>query len=397
MKIYLDKNVCEAAKERIAYILDEFPNFGVWFSGGKDSTVTLNMVLDVAEQMNRLPVPVCFVDQEAEWDAVVRYTRDVMSDPRVKPYWLQVPIRLFNATSMENPWLNCWEEGHEWMREKEDISIKENIYGTDRFGKMFPAFLEKEYPNQRVAYFSGVRAEESPNRASGLTVGQTYKHITWGKVQNKKYDQYTFYPLYDWGWRDIWKAIHDNQWQYCTIYNEFFRYGISPYKMRVSNLHHETAVDQLYYLQEMEGDTWDKLTNRLKGINQTRHIAKRQMFSVTKLPYMFGDWKEYRDYLVGKLIQTEERQAMFRKKFKWMDTKFEDMALPEDRHKNEITCLLANDYHFTKLDNFLGRPETVNFLKHKRGKQINWGLPEMYLKYIKLEQRGINGSEQPSG
>tara|TARA_B100001564_G_C20667887_1_gene684685 strand:- start:5258 stop:5623 length:366 start_codon:yes stop_codon:yes gene_type:complete len=121
------------------------------------------------------------------------------------------------------------------------------------------------------------------------------------------------------------------------------------------------------------------------------------MFSVNKLPYMFGDWKEYRDYLVDKLIQTEERQAMFRKKFQWMDKKFEDMALSDDRHKNEITCLLANDYHFTKLDNFLSRPETVNFLKHKRGKQINWGLPEMYLKYIKLEQRGINGSEQPSG
>jgi predicted phosphoadenosine phosphosulfate sulfurtransferase len=388
VKIYLKDNVYDAAKKRISYILDEFEHFGVWFSGGKDSTVTLNMVLEVAEEKGRLPVPVCFVDQEAEWQAVVDYVRLVMSDPRVKPFWLQVPIKLFNATSMDNPWLYCWEEGAQWMRPKEKIAISENIYGTDRFLKIFPKFLQHEHPKQKVAYFSGVRAEESPNRASGLTIGKTYKHVTWGKVEKKIDDQYTFYPLYDWGWRDIWKAIHDNRWEYCSIYDQFYRYGISPYKMRVSNLHHETAVDQLFYLQEMEGETWDRLTNRLSGINQARHITKKQMFSVSSLPYMFQSWKEYRDYLASKLIQTDERRSMFKAKFDWMDKKFKDMALSDDRHRNEIVCVLANDYHFTKLDNFMGRPETVNFLKHKRGKKINWTLPEMYLKYIKPEQRG---------
>jgi len=388
MKIFLKQNVFDAARERISYILDEFQNFGVWFSGGKDSTVTLELVLQVAEEKGRLPVPVVFLDQEAEWRAVVEYTRAVMNDPRVKPYWLQVPIRLFNAASMEDPWLNCWEEGEEWMRPKEEIAIKENVYGTDRFGTMFNKFIEYHYPDSPAAFFGGVRAEESPSRAAGLTTGQTYKAVTWGKTLNEKRGHFTFYPLYDWGYRDIWKAIHENGWRYCKIYDEFYRYGIQPMKMRVSNLHHETAIDQLFYLQEMEGDTWDRLTKRLKGINQTRHMLKKDMFSVKSLPYMFSDWPEYRDYLVDKLIQTDERRALFKKKFKWMDEKFEDMALSDERYKSEVLCILANDYHFTKLNNFLARPETLNFLKFKRGKPINWGRPERDLRYIKKEQRG---------
>ena len=43
MKTYLDKNVYEAALERIAYCFQEFDNVLVSFSGGKDSGVMLNL------------------------------------------------------------------------------------------------------------------------------------------------------------------------------------------------------------------------------------------------------------------------------------------------------------------------------------------------------------------
>ena len=149
-------------------------------------------------------------------------------------------------------------------------------------------------------------------------------------------------------------------------------------KMRVSNLHHETAIDQLFYLHEMEADTWNALTKRLGGINQAKHMSKKDMFSIKTLPWMFSDWVEYRDYLVDNLVQTEERRDVFRKEFKKMDTKFAHMALAEERHKSEVLCILANDWHFTKLQNFLGRPET-----------IDWNRPERDLRYIKPEHRGV--------
>jgi predicted phosphoadenosine phosphosulfate sulfurtransferase len=63
---YGNKTVYEMALERIEYIFDEFENVSVNFSGGKDSTVTLNLALTVAEKKGRLPLKVMFIDQEAE-------------------------------------------------------------------------------------------------------------------------------------------------------------------------------------------------------------------------------------------------------------------------------------------------------------------------------------------
>lgn len=141
----------------------------------------------------------------------------------------------------------CWQEGEEWMRPKEDISIKENVFGTDRFAQIFTGALEYMFPDQKACYLGGVRAEESPQRLAGLTTMQTYKHITYGKSLNKNIGHYTFYPFYDWCLSDVWKAIHDNGWEYCRIYDELYRYGQAPRNMRVSNLHHETAVHSLFF------------------------------------------------------------------------------------------------------------------------------------------------------
>ena len=391
MKIFLKENVWDAALERIDYVFNEFDEVVVSFSGGKDSTVILEMALIVAKEHGRLPLTVMWLDQEAEWEAVVDYTRRVMYRKTVSPHWLQVPIKLFNATTMEYPWLNCWEDDEEWMREKDPISSKTNDYGTDRFFRMFPAYLKKHYSDKPVAMLGGVRAEESPNRRAGLTTGVSYKDVTWGRVYSKSLNHHMFYPLYDWSYTDIWKAIHDNKWEYCSIYDEFYRYGIAPYKMRVSNLHHETAVDQLFYLHELEGHTWDALTKRLKGINQAKHMEKSEMFAVSELPAMFNDWREYRDYLLDNLMLDKKIKEKMLRKHEKMDEQFGDMDRIDEMYKTQILGILANDFEFTKIHNFEGRPETFNFLKFKRGHKINWDRPERELKYIKPEQRG-NGN-----
>ena len=109
MKIFLKENVFEAALDRIRYIFDEFPTVIASISGGKDSTVIFHLALQVAREKGRLPLKVFFLDQEAEWDSVIDNVRGIMSHPDVEPLWLQIPFRLFNATSARSPWLYCWE------------------------------------------------------------------------------------------------------------------------------------------------------------------------------------------------------------------------------------------------------------------------------------------------
>jgi predicted phosphoadenosine phosphosulfate sulfurtransferase len=253
----------EAALERIRFIFDEFPNVICGVSGGKDSTVIFNLCLQVAREKNRLPLKVFWLDQEAEWQMVVDFIRDeIMTHPDIEPLWLQIPFKLSNATSPTEPWLNCWEPGKEelWMHPQDSISLKENRYGTDRFHELFGKFIEVEYPDTPTAYVAGVRAEESPTRATMLTSTPKYKWITWGKGFSKKRQHFTLYPIYDWSYTDIWKAIHDNGWSYCPLYDYMYQYGIKVRDMRVSNVHHETAVHTLFFLQEVEADTWNRLT-----------------------------------------------------------------------------------------------------------------------------------------
>ena len=46
MSVIKQDNVYDEARKRIAFLFDEFENVAVSFSGGKDSTVCLNLVLD---------------------------------------------------------------------------------------------------------------------------------------------------------------------------------------------------------------------------------------------------------------------------------------------------------------------------------------------------------------
>lgn len=372
MRIYSKANVLEAAQQRVAWLFDEFENVVINFSGGKDSCVVLNLALAEAERRGRLPLPVQWIDQEAEWQATVDYVASVFADPRVEPRWFQMPIRIFNATSSEQPWLYVWDEAERelWMREKHPMAIVENIYGTDRFAELFQAIRLHYYPNTPCATIGGVRAEESPGRAAGLTSFPTYKWVTWGTKEDPKRGHYNFYPIYDWTYRDVWKAIHSHGWPYCRIYDQMYQYGYHVQDMRVSNLHHETAIKHLRFLQEIEPKTWQRLTHRLRGINTVKHLKKFAMEVPAALPYMFADWREYRDHLLKYLIVDPDQQALFVKKFAALEVRYEGMLRPDLRHKVEIASILANDFHFTKLANWEISPAVGTWRKWKRGDAI---------------------------
>lgn len=350
MKIYSDQNVLDAARERIGFIFDEFENVVVSISGGKDSTVVAHLALEVARQKGRLPLRVMFLDQEAEWQATIDSVRTIMERPDVEPHWLQIPFRLFNATSTTDHWLHCWDpaEEHRWMRPKEQYSHKENIFGTDRFKKLFHKIPEVLWPTGRVAVIGGVRAAESPARAVSLTNRTKYKWVTWAKHPAERI--WTFYPIYDWETSDVWKAIHQHQWAYCRLYDFQYQYGVPLPKMRVSNVHHETAVWSLFVLQEIEPQTYERLCRRIEGIDMAGKFGDADFFPTT-LPPMFRDWRQYRDFLLEKLIDNPDWQELFRRKFRQHEESAWWPAVGERGYRVHVTSILTNDWEGIKLDN----------------------------------------------
>tara|TARA_B110000908_G_C10266279_1_gene464285 strand:+ start:2122 stop:3288 length:1167 start_codon:yes stop_codon:yes gene_type:complete len=384
MKIYSKENVFTEANKRINRLFDDFENVVVGFSGGKDSTVCLNLTMKIAEERGRLPLKVVWVDQEAEWQGTADYCESIFADERVEPMWFQMPMKWYNNLSSTEKYINIWEANKKHIRERSEISIKENVYLDFGFQELFEKIFKVHFPNQTSCYISGVRTEESPKRMMSLTSAITYKDITWGKRLNEKLGHYTFYPIYDWSYSDVWKYIFDNKIKYNKIYDALFTQGVSIMNMRISNLHHETAIQNLLLIQEIEPLTWVKVAERIDGTNAVKHLKGSAFKCPNDLPFMFKSWKEYALYLSENLTKDDEfikrMNNYIIKNQKFMITNL----VYVDFYKTLVKTILSQDFDFTKLHNFLISPYFNTVKKYVNGKitKENYEINKKYNKYI---------------
>jgi predicted phosphoadenosine phosphosulfate sulfurtransferase len=341
---YLNCTVYEAALDRIRLVYDWCDDVCVSVSGGKDSTVLFELALIVAKERGRLPLKVFWLDQEAEWQATVDHVRDIMYRQEVQPYWFQIPFRLTNSLSHTEAYLDCWNPNKKdlWLHEQDEIAIKDNPTKYDRFKdlvKRLPAEVVSNEHTELLGVLVGVRMSESQSRT--LQLGYTkkiFKGITW--TTNRVGKARVFWPLYDWQNQDIWAALAKNKWNYNRIYDLFYRHGISDQRMRVSALIHETAWHDIKRLQELEPNTYDRYLHRVAGTNCFAHLAGDVM--PRKLPPMFRDWKEYRDYLLRMLV-LPENQPIFESRWRNKHS--------EEWHKVQIREVLVNDVDGTISNN----------------------------------------------
>lgn len=386
MKIFSKKNVLEEALDRVRYLFDEFDDIVVGMSGGKDSTVVFNLALQVAREKNRLPLKVMWVDQEAEWQGTVDYVKQVMESPDVEPYWYQMPMVITNNASSFERYAYCWRETDKakWIHPKDPMSIKENTYGTDRFHDLFGKIMAKDFP-PNTAKLTGVRAEESPRRAMGLTSFATYKHITWGNRENPKLNQYVFHPIYDWSYTDVWKYINDNNIPYNLVYDEMYRYGVKVREMRISNLHHETAIQSLIMLQEIEPATWLKVSDRIDGANTIKHIKKNSFTCPKELPYMFKSWEEYALYLADHIVQEDEHRDGLYKKIDFLKDRYPDKEINQAFWQTIINTILSSDWDYTKLSNWTQSMDVWSYHAMNKGSFKKYMLNSS--KYLTIDQK----------
>lgn len=310
------RSVFEAALDRIRYCYDNFDEVVVAMSGGKDSTIVYHLALIVAKEKGKLPLKVFWLDQECEWQATVDYMDYVMHSPDVKPYWFQFPMDFTNSLHHTNNFLHIWnpEDKDKWCHEKSDIAITQNPTGEIRFHKVIDSLhkfvFDKTTKNGCV--LSGIRAEENPTRR--LMVSGN-KSQGWIMKRNEANQSTKVCPIWDWTFDDVWIAIAKNNWRYNKIYDYQYQYGIPRNKMRVSALIHETSWKAIEVLQEFEPDTYDRFVRRIQGTSTTNHMCDQECDTIPKeLPYMFRDWKEYRDYLLVHLVK-KEYWDLFRKRW----------------------------------------------------------------------------------
>ncbi|MFZ5986376.1 MAG: phosphoadenosine phosphosulfate reductase family protein [Bacillota bacterium] len=333
---YFNTNVLEESQKRIKFIFDNFQNIIVSISSGKDSNVLYHLCLKEAEKRSR-KVKVFFLDQEAEYKGSITLIRQLMNHPSVIPLWYQVELFMTNATSYKSYFLKAWAIGEEWMREKEDIAIKEiNKYYPKRFYSFFE-WLEKEQ-TEPTAFMIGLRSKESLNRFRAVTKTSGFNGIPWS-TQTKSPFSYRFYPIYDWTFGDIWKFISDNNIPYNEVYDKMYcKLGKKINSIRISNLIHEKSFRCLNELQEIEHDTYEKLCRRLQGVHTAALYCKEDMiYNNKRLPSSFKHWKDYRDYLLESYDIDKKRKERIKKRF-------QNQRQTEQIFKHQCKQILIGDW-----------------------------------------------------
>lgn len=279
-KIYKDINVYEAALMRYRIIFSEFERVCVSFSNGKDSGVLLNIAIDVAREMGKLPVHVLYIDMEAQYRNAIEFTQRMFERKEVTGWWVCLPIHLRNAVSQIQPYWIPWDlsKRDAWVREypqNTHVVTDINYFPFFRYGMEFeefvPEFAKWFSQGKKTACLVGIRSDESLNRFRTIRNEDkiTYKGYKWTTKLFPDSDSQIFncYPLYDWQTRDIWICNGKMGYDYNKIYDIMYLAGVSIHKMRLCQPYGDDQRQGLYLFKILEPETWAKIVNRVEGAN----------------------------------------------------------------------------------------------------------------------------------
>jgi predicted phosphoadenosine phosphosulfate sulfurtransferase len=313
MKVYLDKDVYTAFVERINYVFDEFELVYFSVSGGKDSSVMVQLANEIAKERNR-QFDVFYVDYEAQYTETINHLYDLKKLSQIRDFYhLCLPFNSHNASSIFQPHWQPWnqKEKDKWVREMPEDCINEfnhpfgNLFvdgeEVETFMTKFPLWLMKKHNTDKVACFVGIRADESLNRFRAIAFGKTlYKNNNWSTDIGKNI--FNFYPMYDWKTQDIWTSVSKFNLLYNEVYEMLYKNGVSIHDQRICQPYGSDQRVSLNQWAALEPETWHKVVNRVSGANFGNIYCKTSLLghNGTQKPNHLS-WQEYTVFLLESI------------------------------------------------------------------------------------------------
>lgn len=317
-KKYLEKDVLQASLERLEIILTEFDNVYLSVSGGKDSSVMVQLANIVAKKVNK-KFDVLFIDLEAQYKHTVDHIEEMKKLSQIRDFYhIALPMALRNAVSVLQPKWICWEEESKdlWVRPlpKDSINIHNNPFKWFKKGEEFEDFIvqfadwyQKKYKG-KVACGIGIRTDESINRFRTIAFQEhkiKYKNYNWTtkiKVNEKHIDVYNFYPIYDWKVEDIWGAVSKLDLKFNYIYELMYKNGLSIFEQRLCQPYGDDQRNGLNQFKALEYETWGKVLNRVNGVNFGNIYCKTTALgNIKSSKPEFMSWEEYAVFLLESI------------------------------------------------------------------------------------------------
>lgn len=280
----LGMNVLDAAHERIAYVFDNFPRIYVSFSGGKDSTVMLHLVMDEAIKRGR-KVGVLFVDLEGQYKLTIDHIQAMydLYAANIEPFWVALPIHLRNGVSMyQHHWIS-WQDGCEedWIRQPPAMAITDKDFfpfyrNIMEFEELVPAFGRWYGGGKLTASFVGIRTGESLNRWRTIASHkkQTIDGHQWTTWVGESL--YNIYPIYDWVETDLWAYHGKTGKPYNKLYDRMYQAGLTLHQMRICQPYGDDQRKGLWLFHLIEPETWARVVARVNGANSGALYAQEK-------------------------------------------------------------------------------------------------------------------------
>lgn len=276
VKRHLGVTVLAAAEQRIAYLFDEFDRVYVSFSGGKDSTVMLHLVMREAIRRGRR-VGVLIVDLEAQYALTMEHVAAcvAMYRPHIDLYWVALPLILRNAVSQFEPRWMCWDPDRraDWVRPPPAGAIvEEDAFPFFRRGMEFeefvPAFGEWYADGALTACCVGIRTQESLNRWRTIASPTKRRYNARGWTTWISGSVYNAYPIYDWTTEDVWTYHGRNRdLPYNRLYDRMHAAGLSLHQQRICQPYGDDQRRGLWLYHLIEPETWGRVVARVAGAN----------------------------------------------------------------------------------------------------------------------------------
>ena len=317
-KGYLDIDVYEAAQERFHFLFREFENIYVSFSGGKDSGILLNLLLDFRRQ--HYPdhrIGVFHQDFEAQYTVTTEYiTRTferLETEPLTDLYWVCLPMATRTALSSYEMYWYPWDDTKEelWVRPRPEhpyVITIDNPFNHYRYrmhqedlAKQFGRFYKEEHGYGKTVCLLGLRADESLQRYSGIVNKKYgYKGECWISKQFK--DVWCASPLYDWSNQDVWVAYSRFGYDYNELYDLYYKAGLKIDQMRVASPFNDYSKDALHLYRVIDPEIWAKLVGRVRGANFGSIYSRTRAMGYRNITLPEGHtWESYTKFLLDTL------------------------------------------------------------------------------------------------
>lgn len=314
---YLEKNVYEALQERLKFLFEEFDNIYVSFSGGKDSGLLLNLVLDYRKKYYPgKKIGLFHQDFEAQYSVTTEYVERTFEKYKniVEPYWLCLPMATRTALSSYEMYWYPWDDTKKesWVREMPDkeyvINLENNPITTYRYrmhqedlAKQFGRWYRVACGKKKTVCLLGLRADESLQRYSGFVNKKYgYKGECWISKQFK--DVWCASPLYDWSSADVWHANYLFGYDYNRLYDLYHMAGLKISQMRVASPFNDYSKDALNLYRVIDPEIWVKLVGRVQGANFASIYGKTKAMAYRNISLPEGHtWRSYTIFLLETL------------------------------------------------------------------------------------------------